>query len=763
VSDLLYPYLIGIVSSVILALAAIGAFIYSGRRAVDYMKREARLPEATRWEDLTARVQDLEIEHDRLKEALFDAKKVIEEGERQQGRLNDIEAALRSKEQDYADLQRVQAEYAQIAGQLAADREEVARLTADKSKATFERDALREDSQRIEKRLDEQKNEALRIDERVQQLREAEDGIRQAVGELRTEAGSLRLEVAELNSRRDMLTLELRRLDETKADLQNAVDTLNAESEALLARRSDLATECERLRNKLESQAATLAERAQALDSLGIQLEAALNEVTAAERLRDRLSGTVESLTAERDSLRQQVESLLSDKQTVQKLREEESQLRVKVAELGEQARQKEDRLAELRKEVGSRDPTIADAGLILQELLVPAIAVNEFGDESDEVPSEDQALANVRQHLQDHGLRFSDRVVNAFHTSLKCADETPLLVLAGISGTGKSLLPRRYAEAMGIHFLNAPVQPRWDGPQDLLGFYNYLENRYKATELLRALLQFDRFERSWAPRHEVGDRSAKMHMLIVLLDEMNLARVEYYFSEFLSRLETRRDLDHSNPNDVLKAEIPIDVGRVASTDEDDPVRVFVDTNVMFVGTINEDESTLSLSEKVVDRANIMRFGRPRDLANVPVKDVAQKFRATHPMMKATWNEWIAEGRQRSVDKKYEALIAELNDALDQVGRPFAYRTQRAILAYLGMYPDQSDAGLQQALADQVEQRVLPKLRGVDMNEQAGKAAVLAVADVVKKVGDGELQAAIERGGSQETGHLFVWSGVDRV
>jgi hypothetical protein len=113
--------------------------------------------------------------------------------------------------------------------------------------------------------------------------------------------------------------------------------------------------------------------------------------------------------------------------------------------------------------------------------------------------------------------------------------DYAQLTILSGVSGTGKSLLPRRYAEAMGMHFLPIAVEPRWDSPQDLLGFYNYIEKRYRATELARALIQMDPYDTSELSKGRTDD-----HMLLVLLDEMNLARVEYYFSEFLVRLEAR-------------------------------------------------------------------------------------------------------------------------------------------------------------------------------------------------------------------------------
>ena len=214
--------------------------------------------------------------------------------------------------------------------------------------------------------------------------------------------------------------------------------------------------------------------------------------------------------------------------------------------------------------------------------------------------------------------------MINAFHTSLKVADMSPLVVLAGISGTGKSELPRRYAEGMGMHFLSLPVQPRWDSPQDMFGFYNYLEKRYRATELARALVQMDRYfddeHRGWNYPEDWADHNLRDRMLLVLLDEMNLARVEYYFSEFLSRLETRRGINAADVLERRKAEISLEVGLQSLSRDDGQINInrqptlplFVDTNVMFVGTMNEDESTQTLSDKVVDRANVLRFGRPK-------------------------------------------------------------------------------------------------------------------------------------------------------
>lgn len=83
----------------------------------------------------------------------------------------------------------------------------------------------------------------------------------------------------------------------------------------------------------------------------------------------------------------------------------------------------------------------------------------------------------------------------------------------------------------MGIGFLQVPVQPRWDSPQDLMGFYNYIEGKFRPTDMARAL---------WALDELNNDDAEQDRMMMILLDEMNLARVEYYFSDFLSRLESR-------------------------------------------------------------------------------------------------------------------------------------------------------------------------------------------------------------------------------
>ena len=366
-------------------------------------------------------------------------------------------------------------------------------------------------------------------------------------------------------------------------------------------------------------------------------------------------------------------------------------------------------------------------------------------------------ALTKTEKYLESHGLHYPRRVLHAFHTALKTADMSPLVVLAGISGTGKSLLPKRYAEAMGMHMVSLAVQPRWDSPQDLFGFFNLLEGRFKATELARALVQFERFNRkNWSlPKDWHHGREDRM--LLILLDEMNLARVEYYFSEFLSRLETRRDVNEQDPSDRAKAEIQLDMGSLR--DDERSIRLYPGRNVLFTGTMNEDESTQSLSDKVIDRACVLRFGRPQKLERINTR--AQMPAREEGLSFDDWSRWCGNRLSTSDESTMNTWIAELNHGMDALGKPFAHRVHQAILSYAGHYPrSQSGNYLQLALADQIEQRILPKLRGVEL--EGNDEALETIRNVIEAAHDPLLLEAFQKAQDARSG-TFHWRGLDRT
>ncbi|QDT04239.1 Chromosome partition protein Smc [Rubripirellula lacrimiformis] len=390
-------------------------------------------------------------------------------------------------------------------------------------------------------------------------------------------------------------------------------------------------------------------------------------------------------------------------------------------------------------------------------ELWQPVIAPAEVAVKY----SEEMCLEKVETYLKSCGLYFSRRMVYAFHTSLKVAEASPLAVLAGISGTGKSELPRRYAEAVGMNFLPLAVQPRWDSPQDMFGFFNYLENRFRATELGRALVQMDSHAgeagRGWPSSIPDSHQNLSGQMLLVLLDEMNLARVEYYFSDFLSKLETRRGVDPNNPESRRKAELSLEIGRTGIGSP--TMNVFVGPNVLFVGTMNEDETTQTLSDKVIDRSNLLRFGRPKTLSLENTGDTYARPSAR--LAASNWNDWLVPTEDMDHDReRTDEIIESLNEAMSIIRRPFAHRTSRAIRAYVANYPRIGEATFNCAMADQIEQKLLPKFRGLDPSDPEVRDALDRIRGVIEELEDAEFLEALRE---SRNGHQIAWSGVDRA
>ena len=369
--------------------------------------------------------------------------------------------------------------------------------------------------------------------------------------------------------------------------------------------------------------------------------------------------------------------------------------------------------------------------------------------DHADEL----HALTRLNKLVEQSGFKLSKRLQYAFHTALKTSDISCLTVMAGVSGTGKSAFPKFYAQAMGIHFLPLAVEPRWDSPQDLFGFLNYMENRYEATTLGRALVQFN--------NSRFADEYANLNnqVLMVLLDEMNLARIEYYFSEFLSKLEMRRNANLNSEEDYKDVSLEIFAGYPADPEKElkecPAIRLFAGKNVLFVGTMNEDESTQSLSDKVIDRANVLHFGKPDRLSNIEQNVPNQE---TAPLSVGAWEKWVRKADNRTVPEldKFERQLNDINNVLADLGRPFGWRTFKAISTYIANYPDPENQ--QRAMADQIAMRVMPKLRGMDVNEHAEVFNRLKVQ--LDQIDDIALTKAFDEAKSSTMG-FFNWRGIN--
>jgi hypothetical protein len=318
--------------------------------------------------------------------------------------------------------------------------------------------------------------------------------------------------------------------------------------------------------------------------------------------------------------------------------------------------------------------------------------------------------LTGIGNACNTYGLHFNPRILKAFHTALKTAEWSPLTVLAGVSGTGKSELPRLYSHFGGIFFEPISVQPNWDSQESMLGFFNSIDNKFDAQPVLHFLAQS---QKRWSDDYP-GLSDA---VCLVLLDEMNLAHPELYFAEFLSKLELRRG---RKGEDVPFLPVKIGAGM-------QPYKLPLGRNILWAGTMNQDETTKSLSDKVIDRSIIINFPRPTELKRrlklTPLDD-KNRGPALH---KTSWQGWLAQGSDFSEKEvnPFKEFVEEMNTALSVSGRALGHRVWQSIEYYMANYPDVRAAQAEKdkdkltsamhiAFEDQLVQKVMPKLRGID-------------------------------------------------
>jgi len=738
-------------SNFLMLLAAgvgfVGAFVSLSFMAIYYLRQEARLPAATALEDVAERV-DL-----RREELAGIEQKIAERGAELAHRdqvTHEIEYLLERRREIEADIH----SHASRVEELEVVKRELATAHEDLAAARQRKAEIEGETEAEERRRREAAHAAEEAEARLERLRQSVDETQQ---ELR------RLEVARSDLERAHAEAERRhaaRAEELEAVERNLASQLEelAEARRRKAEIEDEITAAERRQREADHAAEMAAHRLEQIRRAHDETAEALRrdyEIKASldrdlAELRSRQAGERQALeelqrdvarqAGERDRLAQEIDRLAHEKHGLERdmrtMKQKLGDLENDVSAAGqlseEQARK---RLEELRK-----PPECLDTP-----------AKNRLAARQRDAGDEVAALDRVQTHLQSIGLTFPRRTLNAFHTALKTSRISPLTVLAGISGTGKSQLPMRYADAMGMHSLLVAVQPRWDSPQDLFGFYNYLESRYKATELARALVHLDMH--NWKEQAEpYRDR-----MLMVLFDEMNLARVEYYFSELLSKLEMRPKDDIGIGEAPANAAIELDLGPAMAHQKN---RVYAGDNLLFVGTMNEDESTQTLSDKVMDRANVLRFTRPSSLSSALPSDGATTAADGYLPLK-TWQSWRRSGADLDQARlaALQGWIDKLNTALADLGRPFGHRVNQAILSYVANYPDyRSDRSMRAAFADQLDQRIFPKLRGVEESDETQGPL-----EEIRKLAQDDLKdQALADAFDKSRRELFVWQGVAR-
>lgn len=300
--------------------------------------------------------------------------------------------------------------------------------------------------------------------------------------------------------------------------------------------------------------------------------------------------------------------------------------------------------------------------------------------------------VLHIKEYVVSKGFTYIDGIIENFYLSLK---SKPFVILAGTSGTGKTRLVRLFAEAIGATVENGryklvPVRPDWSDSSDLFGHVDLNGNFIPG-----AIIDF-------------VDKAGKdiKNPYFLCLDEMNLARVEYYLSDILSVMETRKLENGTVISDPLLSDNYYGKAKV------DYGIIRLPENLYIVGTVNMDETTFPFSRKVLDRANTIEFSYV-DL----IPDFFKLLSDTEPIK--VNNEFLKSDYlilQQCDDNDFiEGICSELqsiNGLLKPANAHIGYRVRDEIAFYMLNNEKNSLIPRDEAMDNEIMQKILPRIQG---------------------------------------------------
>ena len=256
----------------------------------------------------------------------------------------------------------------------------------------------------------------------------------------------------------------------------------------------------------------------------------------------------------------------------------------------------------------------------------------------------------------------------------------THILIMQGMSGTGKTSLAYAFGEFMNNPSVIVPIQPMWKEKSDLVGYYNEFTKRFNETVLLQKM-----YEANYTD-----------DIYITVLDEMNIARVEYYFAEFLSllelpnpesrRIEVVSDEWHNDPKLLKNGQLKLP------------------ENMWFVGTANNDDSTFAISDKVYDRAMVMNLDRKSEVFDAPYTEGMR-------LSQRRWKELVSEAKEEyGLTGRSLRKIKKLDSyMIEKCNITFGNRIMKQIKEYVPVYV--ACGGEESAAIDEIlSRKVMRKL-----------------------------------------------------
>jgi len=289
-----------------------------------------------------------------------------------------------------------------------------------------------------------------------------------------------------------------------------------------------------------------------------------------------------------------------------------------------------------------------------------------------------DIPVGDIEDAVRALGGHYPKGEVTRLHAALNFLEHKHFVILSGLSGTGKTQLAIKYA--MAVHGLTqgardpllfeCAVRPEWTDPTGLTGYVDVLSNRFVVPRFLEAVLMA-----TAQPESPV----------FVVLDEMNLARVEYYLSDVLSCIETQGYLKLHSEDSAYEGSRGMFI----------PSELKLPANLFIVGTINVDETTNPVSDKVLDRASVI------DMSAVDVPGFLAALEGRYPKLK--------DARAAS-----EAKLIEIHGLMQQYGLGFGYRLIEEFVRYHAFNAAHVKSPAADVLDHLLVQKVLVKLRGAE-------------------------------------------------
>jgi len=296
-----------------------------------------------------------------------------------------------------------------------------------------------------------------------------------------------------------------------------------------------------------------------------------------------------------------------------------------------------------------------------------------------------------IKQYISSNGFTYRDGLVENFYLSLK---SKPFVILAGISGTGKTKLVSLFAEAIGAKTKLVPVRPDWSDSSDLFGHVD-LSGKFVPGEIIDFV-------------KEASDNFNTPYILC--LDEMNLARVEYYLSDFLSIIETRRFADGEIVTDPLLAKEKYGVGNGAYEFYGD---LYLPENLYIVGTVNMDETTFPFSKKVLDRANTIEFSYVDLMPDFTgYGESADSLALDNSFLKTEYLKLAECAEEATFIEEICSELQDTNKVLQAADAHVGYRVRDEIVFYMLNNKKAELLDRDAAMDNEIMQKILPRIQG---------------------------------------------------